>query len=212
VNTALPRGKEREWLTLGAASRFLGVDGSTLRAWTDAGRIQAFRTPGGHRRYAREHLEAFVRQGQAGRGGRVADVIGPHGARLMAGASRRELRQQQWYATLDPKATEAMRLTCRKLMDALAGYVAGGRKQTGYLREGGAAGNELGAGVAALRLSPSQATQAFLYFKESIADAVSSRLPLSPDDKVRSMRRVDQFLDHVLVRMMAAYEERTSVC
>lgn len=197
------------WFTLGAASRFLGVDAGTLRAWTDAGRVRAFRTPGGHRRYAREDLEAFLQQGQAERADRVAEVIGPHGARLMPGSSRRSIREQSWYATVDPQAVEGMRLTCRRLMESLAAYLGGGRRQADHLRAGEDAGRELGVEVAMLRLTPSQATEAFLYFKESITEAISSRLPLSPDNKLRSIRRIEQFLDHVLLRMMTAYEQRT---
>lgn len=51
---------EPEWLTLGQAARFLGVAQSTIRKWSDLGRVPAFYTPGGHRRYRRRDLEAFV--------------------------------------------------------------------------------------------------------------------------------------------------------
>jgi excisionase family DNA binding protein len=47
------------WLTVGEAAKFIGVSEPTLRKWTDAGRIAAFRTPGGHRRYLRAELEQF---------------------------------------------------------------------------------------------------------------------------------------------------------
>jgi excisionase family DNA binding protein len=49
-----------EWLTLGQAARFLGVAQSTIRKWSDQGRVPAFYTPGGHRRYRRGDLEAFL--------------------------------------------------------------------------------------------------------------------------------------------------------
>ena len=43
----------QEWLSLGPASRLVGVDPDTLRRWADVGRIRSFTTPGGHRRLAR---------------------------------------------------------------------------------------------------------------------------------------------------------------
>ena len=49
------------WLSLGAASRFVGVGPETLRRWADQGRVQAFLTPGGHRRFSRRSLEAMTR-------------------------------------------------------------------------------------------------------------------------------------------------------
>lgn len=39
------------WLTLHEASAKLGVSAATLRAWADAGRVESYRTPGGHRRF-----------------------------------------------------------------------------------------------------------------------------------------------------------------
>jgi excisionase family DNA binding protein len=57
---ARPAAVEQEWLTLGEAARFLGVAQSTIRKWSDHGRLAAFYTPGGHRRFRRAELEAFV--------------------------------------------------------------------------------------------------------------------------------------------------------
>src|SRR5579871_6603878 len=63
------RHGEAEWLTLGQAARFLGVAQSTIRKWSDQGRVPAFYTPGGHRRYRRRDLESFVdRSGPGGAG------------------------------------------------------------------------------------------------------------------------------------------------
>jgi excisionase family DNA binding protein len=65
-NRRAPVG-EPEWLTLGQAAKFLGVAQSTIRKWSDHGRVPAFYTPGGHRRYRRRDLEAFLdRSGPGG--------------------------------------------------------------------------------------------------------------------------------------------------
>jgi excisionase family DNA binding protein len=59
---------DSEWLTLGQAAHFLGVAQSTIRKWSDQGRVPAFYTPGRHRRYRRSDLEAFVaRSGPGGK-------------------------------------------------------------------------------------------------------------------------------------------------
>jgi excisionase family DNA binding protein len=61
-------GSEPDWLTLGQAAKFLGVAQSTIRKWSDQGRLPAFYTPGGHRRYRRADLDAFLeRSGPGGR-------------------------------------------------------------------------------------------------------------------------------------------------
>jgi excisionase family DNA binding protein len=51
---------EPQWLTLGEAARYLGVAQSTIRKWSDSGRVRAFYTPGRHRRYRRDDLDAFL--------------------------------------------------------------------------------------------------------------------------------------------------------
>jgi excisionase family DNA binding protein len=56
-----------DWLTLGQAARFLGVAQSTIRKWSDQGRVPAFYTPGGHRRFRRGDLEAFLARSGPGR-------------------------------------------------------------------------------------------------------------------------------------------------
>ena len=51
----MPAG-ESDWLTLGQAAKYLGVAQSTIRKWSDQGRVPAFYTPGGHWRYRRGDL------------------------------------------------------------------------------------------------------------------------------------------------------------
>jgi excisionase family DNA binding protein len=55
-----PAGGGLDWLTLGQAAEYLGVAQSTVRKWSDTGRLPAFYTPGGHRRFRRSDLDAFL--------------------------------------------------------------------------------------------------------------------------------------------------------
>jgi excisionase family DNA binding protein len=57
---------EHDWLTLGQAARYLGVAQSTIRKWSDDGRVPAFYTPGGHRRYRRSDLDVFLERSGPG--------------------------------------------------------------------------------------------------------------------------------------------------
>ena len=62
---ALP-SSDPDWLTLGQAAKYLGVAQSTIRKWSDNGRVRAFYTPGGHRRYRRADLDAFLERSVPG--------------------------------------------------------------------------------------------------------------------------------------------------
>jgi len=55
-----PAGGGADWLTLGQAASYLGVAQSTVRKWSDSGRLPAFKTPGGHRRFRRGDLDSFL--------------------------------------------------------------------------------------------------------------------------------------------------------
>jgi len=65
----VPGGEPTEWLTLGQAAKYLGVAQSTIRKWSDQGRVPAFYTPGGHRRYRRRDLDSFLEH--SGPGGKA---------------------------------------------------------------------------------------------------------------------------------------------
>jgi excisionase family DNA binding protein len=64
-----------EWLTLGQAAKYLGVAQSTMRKWSDLGRVSAFYTPGGHRRYRRSDLDRFL--DRSGPGASASPIEGP---------------------------------------------------------------------------------------------------------------------------------------
>jgi excisionase family DNA binding protein len=68
--------EETDWLTLGQAARYLGVAQSTIRKWSDSGRVRAFKTPGRHRRYRRADLDAFLeRSAPDARSGPVVLIV-----------------------------------------------------------------------------------------------------------------------------------------
>jgi excisionase family DNA binding protein len=62
-------------LTLGQAAKYLGVAQSTIRKWSDLGRVPAFYTPGGHRRYRRTDLDAFLLRSGPGKPARGPLVL-----------------------------------------------------------------------------------------------------------------------------------------
>jgi excisionase family DNA binding protein len=50
------------WCTTGEAAQLLGVSDRTVVNWARAGLLAHFTTPGGHRRYRVEDVQAFLHQ------------------------------------------------------------------------------------------------------------------------------------------------------
>ena len=113
-------------LPLGAASRMLGVDPDTLRRWADEGRVPAFTTPGGHRRFDRRALERLILARRTGPANGLAGLVASQD-RLSA-AYRRRYGEAHGDG-LDPRAhvppaeREAFRDTGRRLVDALVRHM-----------------------------------------------------------------------------------------
>ena len=112
---------EPDWLTLGQAAKVLGVAQSTIRKWSDQGRVPAFYTPGGHRRYRRRDLETFLdRSGPGGKTGGPLVLVVDDDARLrefmrvnleMEGYSVREAASaEEALAALEDQAPELVLL------------------------------------------------------------------------------------------------------
>ena len=49
-----------DWYTLSETSKILGVHPATIRQWSDEGKLPVFRTPGGHRRFARVDIDRLL--------------------------------------------------------------------------------------------------------------------------------------------------------
>ena len=109
-NQPFPHGDTDErWLTINEACALLGVDQTTLRRWSDAGRIPVFRTVGGHRRYAESDIRAMIDHGRQHARPSVpvssaARPTAPYQAEYLQGA-----RDRQWFAAFSPESLDQLR-------------------------------------------------------------------------------------------------------
>lgn len=111
------------WLSLGPASRLVGVDPDTLRRWADEGRVDVYITPGRHRRFDRRAMERLAANGR--REARPLASLGASPERL-ARAYRRSYTSNEparRVLTDDGGDRERYRQDGRRLVEALIAHL-----------------------------------------------------------------------------------------
>lgn len=107
------------WLGLEEAARRLDVHPATLREWADRGRIRTYRTPGGHRRFSEEDVNALQVQPAPDLSLLMHAAVGH--ARVATNAGR--LASEAWYARFDEEAKAQQRQLGMDLMEHLVAYL-----------------------------------------------------------------------------------------
>lgn len=203
------------WLSIREACAFLGVDQSTLRRWTDDGRVPVFKTPGGHRRYAREDLRALV--------------VGNPRKTAKSRVSRQELtsrtlsayqddylkaaREQKWFRAFGATSQEEHRKIGRRLVDLAIRYAAAPGHQDerlALLDDGREIGAHYGVSSARAGLSTSETIEVFLYFRYPVVKALLDVIEKEGLPARRASRLfigIDDFIDEVLVAMIRAHSD-----
>ncbi len=202
------------WLTIHEACAFLGVDQSTLRRWSDTGKVPVFRTPGGHRRYAEADLRALVGDGprlqERPRVSRQAITD-----RSLSGYEDEYLRvarERPWFRAYGGATQEEHRRLGRRLVDLAVRYASSpptAADRESLLFEARQIGEHYGRNGASHGLSASETVEAFIYFRYPVVQAVSGLIEeqgLAATRAIRLYAEINQFLDQVLVSTVHAHE------
>lgn len=203
--------KPSEWLGLGEASRLLGVAPGTLRRWSDAGRVIAFTTPGGHRRYRRAALEGLLPSERVARpsltraGFTVARV-----ARAYRSEARAAVRVMPWLGGLTDEQRNWFRTNGRQLAERLLLHLdaPSDAAATESLRQAAEDAAGYGRMAADLGLSLSQAVEGFLQFRRPFLHqlgAFAARRGLDVSATTELMESAEHAMDRLLMSAMAGH-------
>jgi len=205
-------GRNDRWLTLGEASRTLGVTPNTLRRWADRGQIPSFTTPGGHRRFPVAAVQALVPAGRLRRPALTS--IGASSDR-MARAYRRARPQARahesanWLAGLSDAERLAFRERGMQLVSDLLGHLDGERDGPPTLIAAAERhATEYGAQAARLGASLSDTVEGFLRFRKPFVDelAVLARhRRLDTREATALLADAESALDRMLVAVMVGH-------
>lgn len=215
ARASAPRAADEggRWLSIHDACALLGVDQSTLRRWSDAGKVPVFRTPGGHRRYAEADLLAMVGNGPAlqerprvSRQALTDRSLSAYEDDYLRGA-----RERPWFRAYGPATQDEHRRLGRRLVDLAVRYAALGSAagdRASLLDEGRQIGDRYGRAGADHGLTSAETLEAFLYFRHPVVNAVTGMIEeqeLAARRAVRVFAEINYFMDQVLIATMEAH-------
>jgi excisionase family DNA binding protein len=207
-------GNDQErWLSIDAACKLLGVDQSTLRRWSDSGRIPVFRTPGGHRRYRESDLQAVLRgttpERQSTRRSLTRMSISAYEPDYL-----RQARERRWYRAYSEDQLHELRILGRRLIDFAVRSL--GDPTTDELaeiyEEGRRIGRRYGSISADAGLPATDAVEAFLFFRSPVFQSVSQFVEeeqMPARRAIKAFTDMNRFMDEVLVSTMSAHADAT---
>jgi len=202
--------KQSDLISISEASQILGVNEATLRQWTDEGKLAAFVTPGGHRRYSRSDLKKFTKPCHKTIGMKdlvtgIEDTTNRH--REIA---RSFLDNSTQSARPDEEHQKKLAGLGRRLLALTARYVSEPARQEETLTEAQEVGDSFGRLLAELGLPLTSAVSAFLMHREPIMQAASHLMAKREAQGSRIMEAIpltNHFIDETLISMIAAYQQ-----
>jgi len=200
-----------EWITLGEASRMLGIAPATLRRWSDAGRVRVFTTPGGHRRYRRAAVERLVPGDHHDRPSLVrSGLTSSRVVRAYREVARVAVREIPWLVRLDDAQRDWFRRHGHRLTGALLGYLDADEPivTEHQLGEAIAEAAAFGRVAAGLDLSLSQAVEAFLQFRRPFIrqlTLVARQRGFDTEATVELLEAAEDVMDRLLIAAMTAH-------
>ena len=201
-------------LSLGPASRLLGVDPDTLRRWADEGRIDAFTTAGGHRRFHKATVERILEARRHDATIRLAS-LGATTDRLSrayrrgysTGAEAGEVRD-----AIPETDRDAFRDGGRALVGAMLAHLDAPDDAARDRAEASAIGltDDLAHRLAAAGIPLGEAVSLFVAARRPFLTelgVIARRRSLDPDRLATIYDSSSSLLDRLLLRLVAAHQE-----
>ena len=201
---------EEPLLSISEASQMLGVSEAALRQWTDEGKIKAFITPGGHRRYSRAGLKKFMGSHPKMLGVKDLAIELEETARLHREIARTSLRKAVWYDRLDGQAEEHLANLGRQLLNLIIKYITEPSRREETIRLARDVGRDHGEMLAKMQLPLTDSVEAFLLHRDPIMNAATHLMrkrEAFTGRIVEAIPMVAHVMDEALVALVAAHQQ-----
>ena len=197
----------KRWLSLREACGLLEVNETTLRQWADSGRIRAYRTPGGHRRFSAEAVRALIaRSSEPAGNGREPRWTDTAIQRVRRRLKSNQTASQPWYQSMDETTRSRMRLLGRRLLSIAADYSTQHRMRADLVAEARLIGEEYGAEMTRQGTSLRDALEAFVFFRTFLLENVLGNDYAASGGSSQLWRSVNLLADQMLLSLASCYE------
>lgn len=200
-------------VSISEASRILGVSEAALRQWTDEGKIRAFITPGGHRRYFGAELKKFMSSHSKMLGIKDLAVELEGTVQLHRKIGRSSLSADQWYDKLSPETQEHLAEVGRRLLNLIIKYLTEPAKREETVKLARQVGLDHGETLARIGLPLTDSVEAFILHREPIMKAVADlmkRKEAFTGRVAEAIPLVAHIMDEVLVSLVTAHQQHRS--
>jgi len=197
-----------EWLSLSRVAEILGVHPSTVRLWSDKGILPVHRTSGKHRRYRRSEVELWIKTSGEKHIMEPASAMQSAVGQVRMQIAEGRLEAENWYQKLDEEARAQYRLSGMTLVRGLMTYLAS--EESDAVSEAYAIGYDYASRARRYGLSSVDATRAFLFFRNSLLDALvntyqQARVPSGPAWG-KMLNKMHAFTDQILLTLLETYQ------
>jgi excisionase family DNA binding protein len=200
---------QQSLITISEASHTLGVSEAALRQWTDEGKIKAFITPGGHRRYSRAELKKFMASSRKVLGIKDLVVEVEETVQLHREIARTHLNTTSWYNKLNRESQERLSDLGRRLLDLIIRYITEPSKREEITKLACNVGYNHGETLAKLGLPLTDSVKAFTMHRNPIMKATAHLMKKREGLNARVVEAiplVDHLMDEALVSLVAAHQ------
>jgi excisionase family DNA binding protein len=193
-----------DWIPIGHACKLLGVNAATLRQWTASGKLHAYRTPGGHRRFSAAELAALSQLEAASLAAVAEGVVAQLRDRYRS-LAHSGIAHEGWLGDIAPEARSRYHALGDELLALLAEFLRGpSSKKSRTIERARAIGAEYGVLARGAGIDTGQAVATYLLFRRPLLEVLSRALSAqrgAAPHLGRIMRDAERFMDEVLVGM-----------
>lgn len=192
------------------ACQILRVSETALRQWTDEGKIKAFVTPGGHRRYLVADLKKFMGSHQKAIGIRDLVVELEDAVLPLREIGRTSLPTKAWYNKLDPESQQRLASLGRNMLQVIIKYATEPSRREETIITARNIGHDFGQTLAKSGLPLTDSVEAFILHRDPIMSAAThlmKRRETLTGRVVEAIPMVAHVMDGALVSLVAAHQE-----